>query len=217
MLRKFMFLDTESLEDYYLSISDNEDINDIKKFNELYKYLEDNNLIKDIEENIEELKVGDIIEMNIKVKIPKMYMQINQFSNIAPFFGQAHNLGILKMKSERDMRTLEEMKGVSNLIKDKNVPVIGESNNKKLKIITDINNIFLKVALNEFEGETTIIGKVKSIIKKGEGRDIYNLMPEIDKIIPNRQERRKFKKENPDLIENVSGPALEIYTLAMYR
>ena len=109
-------------------------------------------------------------------------MQINQFSNIAPFFGQAHNLGILKMKSERDMRTLEEMKGVSNLIKDKNVPVIGESNNKKLKIITDINNIFLKVALNEFEGETTIIGKVKSIIKKGEGRDIYNLMPEIEDV-----------------------------------
>ena len=40
MLRKFMFIDTESLEDYYLSISDKADVNNIKKFNELYKYLE---------------------------------------------------------------------------------------------------------------------------------------------------------------------------------
>ena len=86
MLRKFMFIDTESLEDYYLSISDKADVNNIKKFNELYKYLEENNLIKDLKENIEELNVGDIIEMNITVKIPKMYMQINQFSKIAPFF-----------------------------------------------------------------------------------------------------------------------------------
>ena len=48
MLRKFMFIDTESLEDYYLSISDKTDVNNIKKFNELYKYLEENNLIKDL-------------------------------------------------------------------------------------------------------------------------------------------------------------------------
>ena len=109
------------------------------------------------------------------------------------------------------------MKWVSNLIKDQNIPIIGESNNKKLKIVTDINNKFLKVGLKEFEGEITIIGKVKSIIKKGKGIDVYNLMPEMDKIIPNRGQRRKLKKENPDLIEHVSGPALEIYTLAMYR
>lgn len=217
MHRKFMFIDTESLEDYYLSISDKADVNNIKKFNELYKYLEENNLIKDLKENIEELNVGDIIEMNITVKIPKMYMQINQFSKIAPFFGHAQNLGIWKMKSETDIKILEEMKGVSNLIKDQNIPIIGESNNKKLKIVTDINNKFLKVGLKEFEGEITIIGKVKSIIKKGKGIDVYNLMPEMDKIIPNRGQRRKLKKENPDLIEHVSGPALEIYTLAMYR
>ena len=58
---------------------------------------------------------------------------------------------------------------------------------------------------------------MKSIIKKGKGIDVYNLMPEMDKIIPNRGQRRNLKKENPDLIEHVSGPALEIYTLAMYR
>ena len=219
MLRKFMFIDAESLEDYYLSIFDNTDVNNIKKFNELYKYLKENNAIKGFKENIEEFKVGDIIEMNITVKIPEMYMQIRQFSKIAPFFGHAQNLGLWKIESEEDMNTLEGIKGVSNLIDNQNIPIIGEciKNNKKLKIVTHINDIFLKVNLKEFEGEVTIMGKVKSVLKTGKGLDVYNFIPEIEKLIINREERRKFKKENTEFIDRVSGPALEIYTLAIYR
>lgn len=93
MLRKFMFLDTESLEDYYLSISDNKDINNIKKFNELYKYLEENNIIKGLEINEDKIKVGDIIEINIEIRIPKLYMQIRQVEKMAPFFWMCSRYG----------------------------------------------------------------------------------------------------------------------------
>lgn len=219
MLRKFMFIDTESLSDYYLSISDNQDINDIRKFNELYKYLEENDIIRSFQENVDEFKVGDIIEINIDIKVPKMYMQIKQVEKVAPIVGHAQSLGLLSMKSMEEVKMLEGIKGINGLVKDQEVPIIGETlnNSNKLKIVTHFDDKFLKVNLREIEGEVTIIGKIKSVVKKGKVIDVYNMMPEIDKIMPNREERRKFKKENNDFIERVSGPALEIYTLAIYR
>lgn len=205
MLRKFMFLDTESLEDYYLSISDNKDINNIKKFNELYKYLEENNIIKGLEINEDKIKVGDIIEINIEIRIPKLYMQIRQVEKMAPFFGCAQDMGILQMSSMEDIKILKQLKGLSGLFNGQDIPIIGENvdKNNNLKIITNICERFLKVDLKEIEGEVKIIGKVKSVINSDNGIDVYNIMPEIEKIIPNRENRRDFKKQNKEFVEYV--------------
>ncbi|MCC5422123.1 hypothetical protein LMS41_13845 [Clostridium perfringens] len=55
------------------------------------------------------------------------------------------------------------------------------------------------------------------MINSDNGIDVYNIMPEIEKIIPNRENRRDFKKQNKEFVEYVPGPAIEIYTLAIYR
>ncbi|MBS6184823.1 MAG: hypothetical protein E7E64_00265 [Clostridium celatum] len=219
MLRKFIFLDTETLEDYYLSIDDNEQENNIKKFNKLYKYLEENNIKKDINDAIENFKIGDIIETTINVKVPTLYKQIKQAKQITPIISCVQELGMFSMKSMEDIRAFQGVKEISRLIKDEDIPIIGSyiEKNNKIKIITYINDKFLKGDLNEIEGEVKIVGKIKSVIGKGKGIDIYSMLPEMKDIIYNREQRRKLKNENKDIVGHIVGPAIEIYTLAIYR
>lgn len=220
MLRRFLFLDNDTIEDYYSSISEekSDNVNNINKFNKIYDYLNQNKEIKNefiLEDVAGKLNIGDIIQFNANIEVPLIYMQIKQIVNIIPNIEVAQRLGLLEMKTIEDINILNGIRGIEGIIQNQDIPIIceGVGKNEGIKLVSYLDDKSCRADLKNLTGRATILGKIKSIINKNKSIEVYNLLPEIQKFISNHE----FVEEKSDFKEKIIGPALEIYVLAIYR
>lgn len=218
ILRKFKFLDSDSLDDYLAVFKENfENLRDVKKFEELYSELNKNSMINilDGKENldVESLKVSGIIELKVKIDVPKIYMQCSQLESIMPTIEIVQSSGLLNFKSKNDIMALKGVNGLKEIVEKQPIPII--CINPHLKLISTLNRRYLKGNLSDLKGYATIIGKIQNIIPKGKGKEVFSLIPSIEEFF-NREDIRRVRKENKEFIYSIKGPALEILTLGIY-
>lgn len=264
MYKTFIFLNTDSLNDYYSAAKSGYTVNkevktksttamkgggffkflsaevgknsdrevkeeiiltDSARFNELLDLMVENGDIKYLSEfnkemwneTWENVYKRDIIEAEVSIEISQLYEKTNAISKLKSDIELFKNL--TRESITRAGINKKEFESVASLIErnaGQEIPLICKSDvYENYKFIVYLPKRFLKVNPNELDGEATLIGKVKNIMKENEKLKIYSMFPEYEKIM-NRETKRKNKRQK-EVEEHVEGPLMIIEALAIYR
>mgnify|MGYP006290524309 CR=1 FL=1 len=124
--------------------------------------------------------------------------------------------------NETHPNVIDGMQGVSKLVKNKPIPIVCESlrtPDYTFACSLPIKNI--RCELEDLQGEATVFGKVKRIIRKGSKYELFSLLPAFSSKLPSisQKEKSKIQREMQEqgLAEIIYGPAIVLSPLAVYQ
>lgn len=86
------------------------------------------------------------------------------------------------------------------------------------RLVGTLNPDNLLVQIDRVQGEFSALVKVQRLLRKSERFPLTNLMPDIEKLAANREQRRQMREKRlpPELDETVKGPAAVVIPIAFY-
>lgn len=190
------------------------------KFNELYEFMESEKDIKYIDyidnELWESIKRRDIIEVEVSVKISELYSTMAAFKEIKPMLGPLEQMTGKKLfKDNKEKNDIESVMSMLGSIDTEKIPLICESESSgKYKFIIELSKAYLQTDLQNLNGEMTLLGKVQKIIPEDKEVEVYNMLSNFKALIDIGNKDISGKE---DFIEKITGPAIKIVPLAIYR
>jgi hypothetical protein len=154
-----------------------------------------------------DLYVPEIVQT--MAKSGEMLKAIGMMRDIMPM---ASSLGL----DTADMPDADEMQAVSGFLSGMNASliVVGEGDDTEWRVAGPLNDQDIRA---EIEGPARIVGKVSKVIAKGRWRP-YMTFPGMN--LGSREDRRRMERQPPapgKEDEYLSGPALMLDILAVYR
>lgn len=199
---------------------------DAGNFQKLYDLLEVESMLQYLEvfdEKIwKSIRRNEIVEVPGMLSVTKMFDTMNQVGNISPLIEMMTAFGKTDLVDDKSMEAINGLKAVSDMNSDKEIPVTLklEFNDKYIfaaKLIPE----YLRGDISKLEGEVTIIGKVQKIIPDGQEYELFSFTSGIDSIMKHqsREQRRKYdkNKSNNDVSDKITGPAMILIPLAIYK
>lgn len=201
-------------------------LTDAAKFQKLYKYLSDIDAFGYHEtmdtDTWSKFTRNTIIEAAVDPRFSKLVGfstladQMSGLGDLISAFSEKEILDDKTMNAISGMKMLGEMQNKGGL--PCVMPFIG---NHDFKLIAKINKDLLKSTLESLTGEVTVFAKIQRIITKDEKYELVDLIPELNNIPMNREQRRSMPKKselNPkELKDTIKGPAAIITPIAIYK
>lgn len=194
------------------------------QFQKLYEALDSQEEIKHLglfdEQYWNEIGKGDILEVEANIRTPLLFSQIEQIQGFSSLMDLAQKFGTAI--PENDLNILSGIGDLGNIIQSKPIPLLFQVQSlTKYQFAAELNRGFVIGSTSDFQGEAYVFGKAQKILKKGEKVDVFSLLPDLDSLQLNRQQRQALKsnknKSKIKMTESVSGPAIVITPLAVYR
>ncbi|MBM3181455.1 MAG: hypothetical protein FJZ86_14025 [Chloroflexi bacterium] len=194
------------------------------QFQKLYEVLDSQEEIKHLglfdEQFWNEIKKGDILEVEANMRTSSLFLQIEQIQGFSSLASLVQKFGTVM--SDSDLNLLSGIGDLGRIIQSKAIPLIFQVESiSKYHFPVELNRDFIAGNASDFQGEAYVFGKVQKILKKGEKIDVFSLIPDLESLQLNRQQRLALKsnknKSKMKMSESVSGPAIVINPLAVYR
>lgn len=190
-------------------------LTDAAKFNDLYELMDSNKDIKHLEfmeKTVwDSIRRGNIVEVDVSVRIPDLYNSKGALEDLLPLFNA--------LNSESDPKQKEMMAGIISLMSlgtNDTIPLICEAeSNEKYKFVIELPKAFLRVNTENLNGEMTILGKVQKIFPENTEVEVFNMFSSLKPLM--KMSKQKVSEEMEQFIEKITGPALRIIPLAIYR
>ncbi len=266
ILRNFLFLDTDTLDDYLATLegyvvdgsidqteTEKKDltgkagykiiegevatekskemkqtlaVTNAAKFQRLYELLEKQDGFKFLDlldqDTWEQIRRGDILEIEAKIHLPKSFTMMQVANDISPLLDIMSQVGEEPFGDAKSKVAFEGIKSISKLSGEKPIPIIFEmSSTLGFSFTANLQRRFIKCQISDIEGEATVFGKVQRVIRKGEKAEVFSLLPAFSAKLPSMSNKQKRQAQQglvqKDLADIVKGPALVISPVAIYR
>ena len=103
-----------------------------------------------------------------------------------------------------------------NLENSETIPLICESESTEgYKFIVELPKSFLRMDATNLNGEMTLFGKVQKIVPEGVEVEVYNMFSSLRALMEIGNQNGNTDTEQ--FKEKVTGPAMKIIPLAIYR
>ncbi len=194
------------------------------QFQRLYEALETQQQIKYMglfdEQYWNEIRKGDILEVEANIRTPSLFLQIEQIQGVSSLASLVQKFGTVM--SDSDLNMLSGIGDLGRIIQSKAIPLIFQVQSiGKYQFTAELNREFVTGNASDFQGEAYVFGKVQKVLEKGEKVDVFSLLPDLESLQLSRQQRLALKsnknKSKMKIVETVSGPAIVINPLAVYR
>lgn len=259
MYRNFIYLDTNTLNDYYSTImgglTDSQEFitkdsnsksgkgglpvvsaslesvtesesrkelisTDATKFNELYELMNSKGDIQYLDAFDEEIwnsiKRREILEIEVSVKIPELYKTMSAIEDAMPLIGLLEKSGQSLFKNDKEKAMMTGLMSMMNLENGGTIPLICESESTEgYKFIVELSKSYLRMDPINLNGEMTLLGKVQKIIPKNVEVEVFNMFPGLKPLMKLGDQNKNTSMEK--LMEKITGPAMIIIPLAIYR
>ncbi|KPV50449.1 hypothetical protein SE17_26895 [Kouleothrix aurantiaca] len=200
-------------------------ITDVAQFQQLYDLLEEQEELQYLEAFDEaiwnQLRRGEVLEIQAKIKLPKGLLITRDVENIAPLLDLMQFLGQDPLADQQAKTAFEGMRAVGKSIEDQPIPIIFEAvSTPRFTFVAHLPKKYIRRDLIELQGEATVFGKIQRVLPKGERLEVFSLVPSLTGATSiNRQQRRKMQKNANDnqVTEEIKGPAIILNPVAVYR
>ena len=201
-------------------------ITDAAKFQQLYELMEQDGLFTYLDsfdrETWDSVGRGDIVEAEITLRVPEAFTLSQVMNDLSPFLDLMELIGEDPFADPETRMAFEGFGKLAQWMENKPVPIVGESlGTPGYKFACMLPRKYLRCALTDLQGEATLFGKVKRIIREGSKYDLFSLFPAIGSSLPSlsKQQQIKVQKELAEkgLAEVVHGPAFLVTPLAIYQ
>ena len=195
------------------------------QFQRLYDVLEEKEQIKYVglfdDKFWSEISKGDILEIEASIKVPTLFSQFEAIEGFSALAEVAQKLGVTTM-SDADLNMLSGIGSLGKIIEGKPVPLLFDVPSvNKYHFASELQRNYIIGGTTDFQGEAFVFGKVQKILQKGEKIEVFSLLPDLDSLAINRQQRLALKsnknKSKQNFSESIVGPALILNPLAVYR
>jgi hypothetical protein len=196
-------------------------LTDAAKFDELYKLMELQGDIQYLDcfdkEIWETIKRREILEIEVSVKVPELYKTMSAIGDIMPLMGALEQImGKDMFKNEEEKNVVTGVMSMVNLENSESIPLICESESTKgYKFIVELQKSFLRMDVTNLNGEMTLFGKVQKIVPEGVEVEVYNMFSNFKALMEIGNKNSDTNTEQ--FTEKVTGPAMKIIPLAIYR
>jgi hypothetical protein len=196
------------------------------KFQQLYEALEGQHLLQFLdafdEEIWNELRRGELLEVDAIIRFPKPFMLTQAIEDFSPLLDIMAAFGEDSPAHSKDRAAFEGMSAIAKLVEGKPVPILFEAaSTPDFTFVANLPRRYLRCQLSDLEGEATVVGKVQRILTKGRKVEVFSLFPAFTSSLPNlsKEQRRQMQREmvKKELAEAVKGPAIILAPLAIYR
>lgn len=194
-------------------------VTDAAKFDELYKLMESQGDIQYLDcfdnEIWNSIKRREILEIEVLVKIPDLYKTMNAIGDLMPLMGVLEQvMGKDMFKNEEEKNMVTGIMSMVNLENNQTIPLVCESESTEgYKFIVELSKEFLRMDVTNLNGEMTLFGKVQKIIPDGIEIEVYNMFSGLKALMEIGNQNNNIEQ----FIEKVTGPAMKITPLAIYR
>jgi hypothetical protein len=195
------------------------------QFQKLYDVLEKQEQIKHLglfdNQFWNEIGKGDMLEVEANIKVPTLFSQFEVMEGFSALAGFAQQFGITTM-SDNDLNMLSGIGSLGQIVEKKPIPLLFHVPSiNKYSFVSDLQRNYVIGKTTDFQGDAFVFGKVQKILQKGEKSEVFSLLPDLDSLAVNRQQRLALKsnknKSKQNLSETIVGPALIMNPLAVYR
>jgi hypothetical protein len=192
------------------------------QFQRLYDLLQELDQLQHLDafdNNIwETVERGEILEIQARLRLPSFLIQMEVIKEVTEF---ASTLPFITESLEGSLPGFSEVKRQIEL---RSVPLIFEAaSTPGFKFFAELSREYIKCSLSDMQGEATVFGKVQRILPKGQKLEVFSVVPDVSSMQNlNREQRRKLqsnkKKANrSNLVETITGPAIVLIPVAVYR
>lgn len=201
-------------------------VTDAAKFQRLFEILEKDDGIKFLDlidqDTWEQIRRGDIVEIEANVQLPKAFALTQAMDDFSPLLNIMSQFGQDSLVDSKTKAAFEGIQSVAKLSEGKPIPILFEtSSTPGFAFASNLQRKFLRCQITDIEGSSTIFGKVQRVIRKGEKMELFSMLPALSAKLPslNIKQQRQMQQNlaKQELAEVVKGPALIISTLAIYR
>lgn len=199
---------------------------DAGNFQKLYDLINNEDLLQYLEVFDEEIwndiKRNEIVEVAGNLSVANLFNMLNQVSNMSPLIEIMKAFGDPGLVDDKSMTAINGMKAFSEMNNDKEIPVVLRLEfSSKYKFTAKLQPEYIRGNMEKLDGEVIMIGKVHKIIPRGQDYEMFSLTPEIDSLMKqqSRTQRRKHEKKKTirNVSDKISGPAMVLIPLAIYR
>lgn len=200
--------------------------NDAIRFQQLYKYLEDENALPYHEvmdaATWSEIRRNDFLEVAIDLALPKLTGLMDSmgiFSQLATTIGQA--VGNMPLNQEQE-RLVTALQGLGQLDPGVGLAIsMLFAGSPEYALISHLVPGFIKVDKSRLSGQATILCRVQRKLRDDEQYELANLMHTMERFAINDEVRgalEKFKGELPkEARETIGAPAAIVTPIAIYK
>jgi len=195
------------------------------RFQRLYDLLtkrDDIQYLDAFDENIwQQLKRGELLEIQAKIRLPEPVIFMQQIQSLQPVIEIMKRFGNDPLE---DPKTKEAYTAYIELVsnrENKELPIVFEAvSTPSYTFASSLKKEFLLAADKNMKGEATVVGKITRILQRGTREELVSVVPEVTNLVRslNRQQRRKRGTSAPpsQIAENIEGPAIILSVLAVY-
>lgn len=190
----------------------------------LYDLLQEQHVIQPLDafdEHIwNQLQRGELLEVQAIIGLPEWFTMTQIVEDVSPF------LDIMAAIDEDafadpDTRTaFEGMRALAKLTEKKPVPLLFEpASTPGFAFVANLSRSYLRCPLADLEGEATVLGKIQRILRTGQTKRVFGILPDIQSSLPKvgRQQRPTPGQKTPQVAETITGPGIVLTPLAVYR
>ena len=200
------------------------------QFEQLHKYLDSQGApgqgiqqLDAFDEQIwNQLQRGEILEVEATIQVPQSFLITQTGQALSQFMELGEALGKDPTADPQLAEAAKAFKSFSKMAEDKPIPLLFETTSTpEFKFLTELPKQFLRCDLSDLQGEATIFGKVRRIIRKGEQRNVFSTFPAFTGLLPNlnpnqmQQAQRQLAEQG--LADTIEGPAIILTTVAVYQ
>jgi len=194
------------------------------KFQRLYEKLDEMNEIQYYEsmtlEKWNNIGRNKIIDCLVKINFSKLESMSEIAEQMAPLAQFAKQFAESAIFNDKSMEAIEGFKELGKLNRKNGVPCICSFiNDPEYKLISYLNPIFLKVPKDQMIGELNIFCKVQRKLADGEKIELSNIIPPINGLKLNREQKRKLIKGSKlpsEFQDTIKSPAAVVIPVAIY-
>lgn len=201
-------------------------LTDAAKFQNLYNLLFENDSFQYFEtmdkETWSALKRNSIVEAVVNLRFSKLSQMFEIVDSISQYGDIVEKVSGQSVIDNQAIEAISGFKMLSALEKNKGIPcVMPFIMNNEYKLIATLQTEFMRSTKESMSGELTVFGKITRILGEKDKFELVELIPGLDKIPMNREQKRKMPKKNimspPELKDTIKGPAAIISPLAIYK
>jgi hypothetical protein len=167
----------------------------------------------------QQLKRGEILEVEADVKIPTLIKLMDVAAGVGPLLDVIQNLG--GQEQEMDPGTAEALQGMATLanLTSKTPVIAGARGAPEFKFFTPLEQKGLRVELGELEGESTLVAKIHRKLRPGDSVSALDAFPGVGSVpAAQRAEMEESMRDNETLGDSlVSASAAVVTPIAIYR
>jgi hypothetical protein len=176
--------------------------------------------VLDHDSELRSIPIGSFVALDAEVHIPAMSKALSSAGDLkgtlAAFRGMAQLMEAAGQPTPANMpdsSQLDMLGSVADLVAGTE-SFIGEFDSSDWKITGTLEN---RPQRDDFDGFARVVGKVASLVSPGSSKPLFNLPGQQ---LMSRDQRRAFERKGPSAGQEgnwVSGPAVVLNVLAIYR